>query len=82
MDAAMTFALHKQEKKQLDLIAHELSIKEEKKITSGEVVRRAIGVVYGVTPDGKPPKRAGSLSEQNPQGKSRQKMRTQRGRDA
>jgi hypothetical protein len=82
MDAAMTFALHKKEKKQLDSIAHEISIKEGVKITNGELIRRAIRVVYGVTADGKPHKRTGSLSEQNPKGKSRQKMRTQRDRDA
>lgn len=58
MDAAMTFALLKSEKKQLDSRAHELSIKEGKKITNGELIRRAIRQVYGVTADGKQ-KRAG-----------------------
>jgi alanine dehydrogenase len=50
---AMTFALDKKEKKQLDAIAHELSIKEGKKVTNGELVRRAIRQAYGLSPDGK-----------------------------
>jgi hypothetical protein len=50
---AMTFALPKSEKKRLDAIAHELSIKEGKKITNGELVRRAIREHYKLTPDGK-----------------------------
>ncbi|MGO9019279.1 MAG: hypothetical protein ACLQVJ_13120 [Syntrophobacteraceae bacterium] len=75
MDAAMTFALHRKEKKQLDAIAHELSIKEGKKITNGELIRRAIRVVYGVTPDSKR-KRAGRPSEPDLKGKSSQKRRS------
>jgi uncharacterized protein YdaU (DUF1376 family) len=69
---SMTFALHKKEKKQLDAIAHEFSIKEKKKITNGELVRRAIREVYGVTPEGK----------QKKAGKSNGKRRKKRGRDA
>ena len=49
----MTFALHKKEKKQLDAIAHELSIKEGKKVTNGELLRRAIREIYRLSPDGK-----------------------------
>jgi len=74
MDAAMTFALRKKEKKQLDSFAHELSIKEGKKITNGELIRRAIRVVYGVGADGKQ-KRSRSLSGPNPRGKSSQERR-------
>ena len=53
MDAAMTFALPKSEKKRLDVIAHELSIKEGKKVTNGEVIRRAIREVYRIGVEGK-----------------------------
>jgi hypothetical protein len=60
---ALTFALPKSEKKRLDVIAHEFSIKEKKKITNGELVRRAIRDVYGITPDGKQ-KKAGKSNRQ------------------
>ena len=46
MDAAMTFALNQKEKKQLNRIAHELSIEEGKRVTNGEVIRRALQQVY------------------------------------
>jgi hypothetical protein len=60
MDATVTFSLYRKEKEQLDLFAHEVSIKERKKITNGELIRRAIRQVYGVTLNGKP-KNAGQL---------------------
>jgi hypothetical protein len=47
----MTFALHRKEKKQLDSTAHEISIKEGKKITNGELIRRALQQVYRIGVD-------------------------------
>jgi len=47
----ITFALGTKEQKQLETLAYELSLKEGKKVTNGEVIRRAIRQVYGLPED-------------------------------
>lgn len=46
MDARITFALDKEEKKELDAIAHQLSAKQGKTITNGELIRKAVRKTY------------------------------------
>ena len=50
MDTQLTFTLPVELKQKINTLTHELSLKEGRTITNGELVRRALTMVYDSDP--------------------------------
>ena len=58
LEARITLAMPIRVKEELDLLARKLSVSEERNITNGELIRRAIDTTYGIKSKSEAPSRA------------------------